>query len=299
MLIASVAVLGLLSVLLSRLGVRWWFERASMPGRARGPDGIMIGAEPLDFPHNGGRGLLLLHGFGDTPQTMHELAAQLHARGYGVVVPLLPGHGRTLRQFVQSGSREWLAHASSALATLRTLHPQIGIVGLSMGGALATILAAEHADVRTLVLIAPYLSVPSRVRRLTGWRGAIGAVIPYFPALGSGSIHDDKTRVDNLAYGALDANTLSELVAVVDRGARALPSLTIPVLMLQSREDNRIPAAAAESTFERIGSSDKQLTWLAGCGHILTVDHERDRVASETVAWLERTMPVVQSQARG
>jgi len=299
MLIALVALLALLIVMLSRQGVRWWFERASVSGYARGPDGVIIGAEPLDLAHTGGPGLLLLHGFGDTPQTMRDLATQLHARGYGVVVPLLPGHGRTLRQFVQSGSREWLAHANSALATLRTLHPQIGIIGLSMGGALATILAAEHADVRTLVLIAPYLSVPSRVRRLTRWRGTIGQLLPYFPALGSRSIHDEKARVENLAYGALNATTLSELVAVVDLGAGALPTLTVPVLMLQSREDNRIPAAAAEGIFERIGSSNKRLTWLAGCGHILTVDHQRERVASETMAWLDRTMPITRAESGG
>ena len=34
-----------------------------------------------------------------------------------------------------------------------------------MGGSLATILAAEAPDVRALVLLAPYLSMPTRLRR--------------------------------------------------------------------------------------------------------------------------------------
>src|SRR4030095_8905948 len=64
-----------------------------------GPDGVVAGASPIDLPADGRNGLLLLHGFGDTPQTLQYLAAHVHAQGWGVRVPLLPGHGRTLDEF--------------------------------------------------------------------------------------------------------------------------------------------------------------------------------------------------------
>ena len=59
-------------------------------------DGIVVGATTIDLPTDGGRAVLMLHGFGDTPQTLEYLAAYVHAQGWAVRAPLLPGHGRTL-----------------------------------------------------------------------------------------------------------------------------------------------------------------------------------------------------------
>ena len=65
-----------------------------------GPRGIIPGAEPLALtPPGAPMGVVLLHGFGDTPQTLASLARALCAAGLDVDVPLLPGHGRTLREF--------------------------------------------------------------------------------------------------------------------------------------------------------------------------------------------------------
>ena len=296
-LLALVVLIAAGAAFAARLGTRWYFERANAARYARGSDGVVVGAEALDLRGAGDAGLLLLHGFGDTPQTMRDLAHALHERGYGVLVPLLPGHGRSLPGFVQSTSREWTAHAALALEDLRRRYPRVAIVGLSMGGAIGSLLAATHTDITTLVLIAPYISVPRTVRRVARWRPALGRLLPYFPGLGRQSIHDPKASAENLAYGVLNATILSELVAIVDRAYELLPSLKLPVLMMQSREDNRIPVEAAERIFNHIGSPEKQLKWVTGCGHILTVDYCREVVASEVNAWLERRIPVQQRDA--
>lgn len=295
-LIALVAMIAAAGAVLSRRGARWWFERSNAMQFARGPEDVVIGAEHIALHSEGRAAVLLLHGFGDTPQTLRRLAEHLHARGYGVSVPLLPGHGRTLPRFVESESSQWIAHAEAALADLRGRYEEVGLIGLSMGGALATILGAGRVDIRTMMLIAPYVSVSHTVRRLARWRGVVNHVLPYFPSMGRRSIHDARARGESLAYGAMNASILSELVAIVDRADASLPALTLPVLMMQSRIDNRIPPEAANRTFARIGSAEKQLIWLDASGHVLTVDRERDRVIDEATRWLARTMPVVSSE---
>jgi carboxylesterase len=286
------------AALLARFVAGRWYERVNAAKYKRGEDGVVLGAEGIELRSEGKAALLLLHGFGDTPQTLRELAHALHAEGYAVSVPLLPGHGRTLRGFVSTNAVQWLAEADAALARLRRDHAIVGVVGLSMGGALATIVASANQDVRCVMLIAPYLSVPPTVRRFARWRWLVNHILPYFPGMGQRSIHDERARAQSLAYGALNANVLSELVSVVDRADAALPSLRVPVLMLQSREDNRIPEAAAERAFQRIGSRDKQLEWLTGCGHVLTVDYQRERVTQEAIRWLNRVMPAPPAEAR-
>src|SRR6476469_9839327 len=125
---------------------------------------ILKGAEPIELSGPGSSAVLLLHGFGDTPQTLSLLARRLQRAGYSVSVPLLPGHGRTMDAFKASNADQWLDAARNALSDLRTRHAAVLIAGLSMGGALATILAAEHPDVPAVALIAPYLGMPRLLR---------------------------------------------------------------------------------------------------------------------------------------
>ena len=285
--------------IVSRALAAWGFERWDLSRHIRGEGGVVTGAEPFELEGESDTGVLLLHGFGDTPQTLRGLAAHLHARGHGIVAPLLPGHGRTVKEFGSSSSADWLAEVEARLAELRLQYSRVGVVGLSMGGALGVVLAASHPDIRAIVLIAPYLSVPTTVRRLVRWRPLIGRLLPYFPAFGARSIHDVTARAKNLAYGALNVRVLSELVKLVDRAAEAAPRVAIPVLTLQSREDNRIPIAAAQRAFDRIGSRHKELKWLEGCGHVLTVDYRRDDVAAATADFLERWMSSVRVGVSG
>ncbi len=107
------------------------------------PAAVLKGAETIDLQEEGSDGVLLLHGFGDTPQTLSLLASRLHKCGYGVLVPLLPGHGRTMEAFTRSRADEWIDAARNSLLEMRDRSKAVSVVGLSMGGALAVLLAAE------------------------------------------------------------------------------------------------------------------------------------------------------------
>ena len=134
----------------------WWVARDVALRLPVGPSGIIEGAEPIVRERGGAReAVLLLHGFGDTPQTLTYLADELHARGWDVHAPLLPGHGRTLRSFASSGSQQWVGAGREALDYLLARYQRGALVGQSMGGALAALLAAEPHRVLALALLAP------------------------------------------------------------------------------------------------------------------------------------------------
>lgn len=276
------------------LGVLAWRllarrDHRSLPDRTVGVEGIVPGAEPIHLPAPGRRAALLLHGFGDTPQTLGRLAAHLHARGWAVRAPLLPGHGRTLAAFSESGCHDWICHAREELAALRRAHTEVAVVGLSMGGALATILAGEGdgRKMAALALVAPYLSMPRTVRGLARLHRVWAPVVPVVGSRGERSILDDVERARSLAYGMVTGRLLRELLAVVDRAAAAAPHVTVPTLVVHSRQDVRIPAAAAQRAFDRLGAAEKRLEWVDDGGHVLTVDHGRDRVQELVAEWLD------------
>lgn len=284
-LVALLVVVGAILIVRARVTTR---ARDSVSARLTlGPDGIVVGAAPIDFPTDGRRGVLILHGFGDTPQTLAYLAAYVHAQGWAVRCPLLPGHGRTLDAFAASRAASWIESAREELELLRARYATVAIVGLSMGGSLATILAAESADVRALALLAPYLSMPTRLRRAASTHGVLGVVVPYLRGGGERSIRDPAEMARNLSYGFTTPRLVFELGRVVDRARAAAPRVVAPTLVVQSRQDHRIPPEAAERAFDLFTARERHLVWTEGNGHIITVDYGRQAVFAAVAEWLE------------
>ncbi len=238
------------------------------------------------------RGVLLLHGFGDTPQTFGLLAEHLHTAGFSVRAPLLPGHGRSLNEFAKSRRSEWLAVARQELATLRKRYPSVGVVGLSMGGALATILGSESSETKALVLIAPYLGMrfSYRVASMSHWMW--GPLLGIRPSRVKGSILDPDEQAKNLGHGVYTGRLLHELWRLARDARRSLHAVTAPTLIIQSRQDPRVVGSIAEDAIKKIGAKEKKLIWVEGAGHILTVDYGREQAFEEIRSWLNAYLSV-------
>ena len=120
---------------------------------------------------------LLVHGLGGSAPTWIEVVAPLAHRGPVVAVDL-PGFGRTPAvdgdELTVRGYRDFVLRTADALGWDRfTLH------GNSMGGLIATHLAAKHPDrVSALVLVSPALppKVPAQI--LLPARPTIDSMVP-------------------------------------------------------------------------------------------------------------------------
>ena len=103
---------------------------AARPSHPIGPDGIISGAEPFQLEGGSDRGLLLLHGFNDTPQSVAFLAHALRGRGWTVSVPLLPHHGRGGVDLAQHGAaQDWIAFARGEWQAFQARVPRAAICG--------------------------------------------------------------------------------------------------------------------------------------------------------------------------
>jgi carboxylesterase len=262
-------------------------EREYTDRYAAATDGVVVGAESFTFPGTNGRALLLLHGSGDTPQTLRYLGERLNAAGYTVHAPLLPGHGRSPNAFTEVSAAAYLTAARDALTTLRRQSPWVGVVGLSMGGAIAAQLAVHATDVQVLVLLAPYLIPPASVRWAAGTAWGWGLVVPFMNGRGAASVHDPAQGAASRAYGVFPPNALRALVATAEKGQRALARVTVPTLVVNSRQDNRIPMALSTRATETLRAPTER-HWVAGCGHVITVDYCRDEVAGLVLTFLAR-----------
>ncbi len=262
----------------------------------------MRGAEPVALEAAGDRGALVLHGFGDTPESVATVAHALHARGWTVEVPLLAGHGRDLRTFAGSGAGDWLASARAAYLALGARRARVAIVAQSMGAALAAVLAADAAVDATggppaLVLLAPYLVAPASVRWGARLAPVLALAVPYLSSDGGArSLHDPEARAVSLGPKVITPRLVGELARAVAWGRAAAPRVAAPTLVVASRQDNRIAPAAMAAVVARIGRAvpgavPPEIAWLDGCGHVIAADYERAAVAELAGAWLDRHVP--------
>jgi carboxylesterase len=272
----------------------WWrahYLRAMMlPGlrqRHHGPDGVVVGAEGFVHERVGAPAVLLLHGAGDTPQALRYLAAALYEHGFHVAAPLLPGHGRSIAAFARVGADDLIDAARATYDDLRQAHPWLGIIGLSMGGALAVQIAADNPDLPALGLAAPYLAMPARIERVARFAWLWGPLVPVLRSADGCSVLDPVERERSLGYGVFTPAALRALRTTMRRAVAALPRVVAPTLIVQSREDNRISVADAEHAFNLLGAREKRLQWITGAAHVITVDYGRDGVIASLTSWME------------
>jgi carboxylesterase len=278
------------AVALLGLAGRWYRRSLAtkiMQRFERSQDGIIRGAEPIRVQGSTGCGVLLVHGGGDTPQTMAHLAAAFHSLGYTVSAPLLPGHGRDLGAFDADHADAWYDVVMKEFRDLAAAHEWVGVVGLSMGGALCARLAAGNPRVGALVLASPYLSMPPVGELAARTSPLWGVLFPAIATASSRSVLDPAARAVSLGYGAFTHRTLRALRLTAARGREALSKITAPTLVMQSTTDNRISTKATQAAFEAIGAREKEIDWIEGAGHVITVDFGWQRVVTRSVEWIE------------
>lgn len=101
--------------------------------------------------------VVLIHGMWSTPETLTELKALFKQKGYRVYTPRLPYHFSRV-ELSDKAMRRKLAHASindyveSLLSFINTMEKPPILVGHSMGGLLAQLVAAR-TEVAKMVLI--------------------------------------------------------------------------------------------------------------------------------------------------
>ena len=98
--------------------------------------------------------VLLLHGFTGIPRELSIVGASLVDAGYAVLAPRYPGHGTNRADFMATSAEDWVRRAIDSYLDLRAEYDTVHVLGHSMGGLIATIVAVTFNSPR-LVLLAP------------------------------------------------------------------------------------------------------------------------------------------------
>jgi esterase/lipase len=241
----------------------------------------------LAEPGNGRPSIILLHGFGGTPRDFRSLAELLADRGYRVVVPAIPE--QTSISFAYSRGRRspadyraWLLKLIKDEAAISGAPPML--VGMSMGGALAAIGAADH-HVGKLVLVSPYFNLAiadTWITRSVRW---LRWIVPVVPKIQKAQISDPEGyRAYATGSYLVSMRAFLQLVELAKIAMGKAPGLALPVLVFASQKDTVASFEATERLF--LGREQARMVACNRGNHILTYDYDREPIVAEIVAFL-------------
>ncbi|MDC7218339.1 MAG: alpha/beta fold hydrolase [Spirochaetales bacterium] len=243
-------------------------------------------ALPLYLKGSHNKAVLIIHGFTGYPGEFYPLGEKLNQLGYTVLIPRLPGHGTNRKDFQKTGARDWLRHVEECYRDLRAAHEGVSLVGLSMGGVLALILAARYKPERT-VLLAPAMAACNRLFYLTP---LLRFFIPRIKSEWKEEKDDSKDRkILGPEYWTVDIPAqLAELRKLQKIALREIKKISRPLLLMLSEKDASVPLRASKIIKDRLNPACpvKEII-LKESHHVLVTGCEKDLVNQSIAQWLE------------
>jgi carboxylesterase len=228
-------------------------------------------------------GVLLSHGFTGSPASIKPWGRRLGELGYGVEVPLLPGHGTSWKQLNTLTWDDWYAELSGVFETLRNTHDAVVVGGLSMGGALALRLAADHGDsVSGIVLVNPAIATKRLDVKLLP---VLKHVVPSFPGITNDI---KKPGGQEHGYTRTPLKAIHTLFRAWPPLIADLPKVTAPMLYFRSTVDHVVDDASQPIITSKVSSREIIERPLAESYHVATLDNDAPQIFEESAEFIAR-----------
>ena len=229
-------------------------------------------------------GILLLHGFTATTVEVRPLAEHLHAAGFSVFSPLLPGHGTQPEDMIRVHWQDWYETARIGLEKLQHT-PNVFVAGESMGGLLSLLLAANHPSIKGVILYAPAIKINGIWR--AKWLAPFIKIMPknYLPE--DNEEDNQNQKLPWQGYNVVALAAVAQLEKLQKEVLRQILQVKQPVLIFQGRKDRTIDPFGSELIYSKLSSSQKSLVWLENSGHCVVLDRELDLVKSQTLKFIQ------------
>lgn len=255
--------------------------------------------------------VFLIHGLTGTPKEMYHIARALNEKDYTVKVPLLLSHNKSLFALRRASWQELYASIREEFVKADSRYKNIFVGGLSFGALLAIKLAHEFPrKVRAVnsfsvtlffdgwnapwikIFLYPVFATPMKYwfyfkeGHPYGLKNARlrNRVEAYY----KNSKWDDYSEAHLYGYPVIPIACMHQNYLLAKHVMRLLGKITVPIQLLQAREDDVTSPRSSEYIYDHIGSKDKHIKFFEDSYHIITADQERDKVAETTISFFNR-----------
>lgn len=246
--------------------------------------------DPIYKRGHNGAGVLLLHGFTGTPDSLRPVANALIEEGFTVLAPLLAGHGQTPEACAATGWHDWMESVQKAYMELREQCTRLFVCGLSLGGLLALKLVIDNPQAFSgLSCLATPIELKAWARRLLKavWYSPLRYTYRFQKKVDV-DIKDQSAKANFWNYDLMPVSCVASLVELQALVRSQLSGVTCPLLLMHSRHDNTAPYESMGMIAGGVSSAVTEMVTLENSYHVITLDFEKDLVASRVTQFFKR-----------
>lgn len=214
-------------------------------------------------------GCLCIHGFTGAPYEVEPLVEYLKEQtDWLFSVPTLPGHGDNL-SLKGIKYKQWIEYAEEELKKLLANCDQVYVIGFSMGGLIASYLAANYNIDKLVLLSAAAYYINPRQLVLDLKNVLIDTV--------QGNIAKNELFLRykrKIIQTPLEATLQFRRLVFFTRPL--LPMVYVPTFIAQGESDGIVPPKSAEYLYQNIGAKKKQITYVKHSKHHICHCEEKE-----------------------
>ena len=215
---------------------------------------------------------LLVHGFCAAPDELETLREFLENRKIESFSVQVAGHGTTPEDLKKTTWKDWYSSVEEGLKLVKSWNPKyLFVAGLSMGGALSTLLTSLNEGINGLVLIAPALKIKGILPKLV-------PILKYVMKDREIDVEKAQERYDvkRTKYAREPVSVYHELFKLQGQARKKMGDVTIPAIIIQGTDDKTISPENGKIALDGIGSIDKQLFMIEGGEHVISCHYTRE-----------------------
>ena len=209
--------------------------------------------EPHTSPE---KGVLLVHGLGDSPYSFVDVAEALAQQGYLVRTVLLSGHGTRPGDMLDVNHKDWISLVDKQTELLKQEVSDVYLGGFSTGGNLAYLRAAKDPDIKGLMLFSPgFKSNNSRVSLLP-----LASKFRNWGIVGNPELETNYAR-----YRAMPLNGFAQFYHTSRKAQKGLNKNDFdrPTFMVLTEHDSVIETTDVKAMFQQhFTHPDSRLMWF-------------------------------------
>jgi len=202
------------------------------------------------------KGILLVHGLGDSPYYLSDIAEELNKQGFLVRVLLLPGHGSRPADLLSISSDSWQRLVDIQINALKAQVDEVYLGGFSTGANLVTSAALTDDAIKGLVLFSPAFKAKTKLARLS----------PLLPLYKPWPWLKSPNHMKNIArYSPVPSNAFAQYYYTSRDVQNQLEKqeFTKPVFMVLSEADSVVDVLAVAQYFNhKFTHKSSKLIWF-------------------------------------
>lgn len=258
---------------------------------------IIPGAESISVTDGSRGGVLLLHGYMGTVQTIRDWAMAFAQAGFSVEAPLLPGHGTSVEDMLNTEWSDYVRCAEEAYSKLLERHRNIIVGGICTGSMLAAFVVVRHPETTAgMISVNGFFKLPKHWN--FGFMEEMATTNRrFFPWFRGRSIEDP----DAPALITYELAPVGPILSMKPANYEIWPrmkEIRCPVLSFASLRDTVVPPKDPNTNaWLAEVSGPIEHVELERSNHVATMDYDKGIIEARSVSWAQALMDGIHAQA--